>query len=280
VSLFAGGYAQRALVEVVLVGVLCGVVGVHVVLRRLSFFTMSMTHATFPGVVVAAMLGMNLYLGGGAFGVLLVLAVSWLWSRPGMDQASVVGVVLSGGFALGVALLSAREGFSKDLSAFLVGSVLTVRGADLVTTAAVAAVVLGVLAALRKELLLGAFDRGALAALGYRVRLLDVVLLLAVEATVVTAVPAVGTILAVALIVAPAATARLWCETTGAMTAVAVAVGVGSGVVGLAISEQANVSAGATAVLVASAAFGLSLLLSPRHGLLGRARPARARVLA
>jgi manganese/iron transport system permease protein len=279
-SLFAGAYAQRALVEVVLVGVLCGVVGVHVVLRRLSFFTMSMTHATFPGVVIAAMLGLNLYLGGGLFGVLLVLAVSWLWSRPGMDQASVVGVVLSGGFALGVALLSARQGFSKDLSAFLVGSVLTVRAGDLVITAGVAVVVLGVLAALRKELLLGAFDRGALAALGYRVRLLDAVLLLAVEATVVTAVPAVGTILAVALIVAPAATARLWCETTVAMTVLAVGVGVGSGVLGLAISERANVSAGATAVLVASAAFGLSLLASPRHGLLARVRTARARVLA
>lgn len=278
-SVFAESYAQRALIEVILVGALCGVIGTHVVLRRLSFFTMAMTHATFPGVVLAALLGLNLYLGGGIFGVLLVLLVAWLWTRPGADETSVVGVVLSGGFALGVALLSAQQGFTKDLSAFLVGSVLTVGVTDLVVTATVAAVVLGVLAALRKELLLGAFDRAGLVALGYPARLLDVGLLLLIEATVVIAVPAVGTILAVALIVAPAATARLWCERIGAMTATAVAVGIGSSVLGLAISLRANVSAGATIVLVASSVFGLSWLAAPRHGVVSRLR-ARRRVLA
>jgi len=274
--MFAHSYAQRALVEVVAVGALCGVVGVHVVLRRLSFFTMAMTHATFPGIVLGALLGLNLYLGAGLFGVLVVLAVAWLSSRPGAEQTSVVGVVLSGGFALGVALLSAQPGFTKDLSAYLVGSVLTVQEADLLVTAAVAAVVLAALAALRKELLLGAFDRAGLVALGYPARLLDVALLLLIEATVVTSVPAVGTILSVALIVAQAATARLWCERVGTMTAAAVGVGVGSGVLGLAISEQARVSAGATIVVVASVAFALSWLLAPRHGLAWRFRPGRA----
>jgi ABC-type Mn2+/Zn2+ transport system permease subunit len=269
-SVFADGYGQRALVEVILVGALCGVVGVHVVLRRLSFFTMAMTHATFPGIVLAALLGMSLYLGSGLFGVLVVLGVGWLSTRPGAEQTSVVGVVLSGGFALGVALLSAQQGFTKDLSAYLVGSVLTVQASDLLVTATVAAVVLAVLALLRKELLLGAFDRGGLVAQGYPARLLDLGLLLLIEATIVTSVPAVGTILSVALIVAPAATARLWCERLGTMTAVAVAVGIGSGVAGLAISQLANASAGATIVLVAVAAFGVSWLAAPRNGMLSR----------
>jgi ABC-type Mn2+/Zn2+ transport system permease subunit len=274
-SVFADAYARRALVEVLLVGALCGVVGVHVVLRRLSFFTMSMTHATFPGIVLAALLGLNLYLGAGLFGVLLVLAIAWLWSRPGADESSVVGVVLSAGFALGVVLLSAQPGFTKDLSAYLVGSVLTVQPADLAVTAGVGAAVLALLAALRKELFFGAFDRAGLRALGYPAVLLDVVLLLAIEATVVSAVPAVGVILSVALIVAPAATARLWTDRLATMTAVAVGIGAGSGVAGLVISQQVRVSAGAAIVLVACACFALSWLGAPRYGMVSRLRRRR-----
>jgi len=279
-NVLADGYARRALVEVLLVGGLCGVVGVHVVLRRLSFFTMSMTHATFPGIVLAALLGLNIYLGAGLFGVLLVLAVAWLWSRPGANESSVVGVVLSAGFALGVLLLSAQSGFTKDLSAYLVGSVLTVQPADLVVTAGVGAAVLVLLASLRKELVLGAFDRGGLRALGYPAALLDIVLLLAIEATVVSAVPAVGVILAVALIVAPAATARLWTDRLATMTVVAVGIGAVSGVVGLVISQQARVSAGATIVLVACGCFMLSWLGAPRYGMVHRLLLRRRTVFA
>jgi manganese/iron transport system permease protein len=102
---------------------------------------------------------------------------------------------------------------------------------------------------------------------------LDVVLLLLIEATVVTSIPAVGTILAVALIVAPAATARLWTERLRATMALAAVLGATSGVVGLAISLQWRVAAGATIVLVAAALFAVSLVVAPRHGLLAR-RPA------
>jgi ABC-type Mn2+/Zn2+ transport system permease subunit len=262
VSLVAGGYAQRALVEVVLVGVLCGVVGVHVVLRRLSFFTMSMTHATFPGVVVAAMLGMNLYLGGGAFGVLLVLAVSWLWSRPGMDQASVVGVVLSGGFALGVALLSAQSGFSRDLTAYLTGSILTVTGTDLFVAAGVAFGIGLLLALAHKELLFTAFDRDGARAAGYPVAAVDVLMLLAIEAVVVATVPAAGTILTLALVVAPAGAVRLWTARIGPMTAAATVVAVLCAVGGLQLSRTFDVAAGGAISLLAAAAFGVSAVLS------------------
>jgi len=271
-SVFSDAYARRALVEVLLVGALCGVVGVHVVLRRLSFFTMSMTHATFPGIVLAALLGLNLYLGAGVFGALLVLAIAWLWSRPGTDESSVVGVVLSAGFALGVVLLSAQSGFTKDLSAYLVGSVLAVGVGDLAVTAGVGVAVLLLLAALGKELVLGAFDRGGLRALGYPARFLDVLLLLAIEATVVSAVPAVGVILSVALIVAPAATARLWTDRLATMTALAVGLGALSGLAGLVISQQVGVSAGAAIVLVACGLFAVSWLGAPRYGVLGRFR--------
>ncbi|MEN3360862.1 MAG: hypothetical protein V7637_4844 [Mycobacteriales bacterium] len=274
--LFGDAFARRALLEAVLVGALAGLVGVHVVLRRLAFFTQAMTHATFPGVVLAALLGVNLLLGTGVFGVLAVLAVAWLWSRQGAEETSVIGVVLSAGFALGVALLSAQAGFTRDLSSYLVGSVLTVGRADILSTAGVLVAVVLVLAAISKELVLGAFDRGTLVALGYRAGLLDVVLLLLIEATVVAAVPAVGTILSVALIVAPAATARLWTDRLGSMTAVAIGLGVFAGAAGLTISQLQNVAAGAAIVLVACACFVLSWLLAPRYGALSRWRASRA----
>ena len=102
---------------------------------------MAMTHATFPGVVLAALVGVDLLLGSGLFGVLVVLGVSWLSRRPRSDSAAAVGVVLSAGFALGVALLSAQAGFTRDLSAYLVGSIVTVQTGDLVKTALVLAAV-------------------------------------------------------------------------------------------------------------------------------------------
>ena len=275
-SLFADGFARRALLEAIMVGGLCGVVGVHVLLRRLPFFTMALGHATFPGVVLAALLGINLLLGAALFGAVVVVVVALLGARERVDDTSAVGVTLSGAFALGVLLLSAQAGFSRDLTAYLVGSVVTVQPGDLAATAAVGVVVLGVLAALHKELVLGAFDRAGLAALGYPVLALDVALLLLIEATVVTSIPAVGTILAVALIVAPAATARLWTERMRATMAVAAVLGAASGVIGLAISLHWRVAAGATIVLVAAALFAASLVVAPRHGLLARRRAAPA----
>lgn len=277
------GYTRRALVEVVLIGLLCGAVGVQVVLRRLSFLTMSMTHATFPGVVIASIVGMDLVLGAGLFGIIVVLVVAMVagarggsadagaaggaagdpGGSGGRDVTSVTGVVLSAGFALGVVLLALQNGSNRDLTAFLVGSILTVQESDILVTALTAAVVLAVLGALRKELLLGAFDPTALTAAGYPTHRLDLVLLLAIEATVVTSLPAVGTILAVAMIVGPAATARLWCARTGPMTVLAGGLAIASGVVGLAISEQWNVAAGGAIVLTVAGLFLLSVPLAP-----------------
>ncbi|MBL7491759.1 metal ABC transporter permease [Frankia sp. AgB1.9] len=273
------GYTRRALAEAALVGLLCGAVGVHIVLRRLSFLTVALTHATFPGVVLAALLGVPLVLGAGVFGLVIVGVVALVsgarggpagtlpsaapTGRGGRDVSSVTGVVLSGGFALGVALMSAQDGFTKDLTAFLVGSILTVDESDLVVSAVTAVLVLAVLAALRKELLLGAFDPTALAAGGYPARRLDLVVLVALELAVVTTVPAVGTIMAIALVVGPAATARLWCVRTGPMTALSMVLGVFAGVVGLAVSAQWNIAAGGAIVLTVTALFAGSLLLAP-----------------
>jgi ABC-type Mn2+/Zn2+ transport system permease subunit len=263
---FSGTFAQRALLEAVMVGILSGVIGVHVLLRRLPFLTLALGHATFPGVVLAALAGVNLLLGAGLFGMLVVAAVALLGARERIDDTSAIGVVLAGAFAFGVLLLSAQAGFTKDLSAYLVGSIVTVQPADLVITAVAAVVVLGALAALHKELVLGAFDRDGLAALGYPAVLLDLAMLLLIEVVVVTSVPAVGTILSVALITAPAATARLWTDRLGLTMALSAALGAASGVIGLVLSRHWNIAAGATIVLVAAGLFAVSVVVAPRHG--------------
>jgi ABC-type Mn2+/Zn2+ transport system permease subunit len=261
-------YLHRAIVEVVLTGGLGAVIGVHVVLRRLSFFTMAMTHATFPGVVAAAVLGFNIYLGGACAGLLIALAVTWAARRDGQDISTSTGVALSGGFALGVALLSAQQGFSRDLTAYLVGSVLTVSRPEVMVTAGIGALVVLALTALHKELVYGAFDPAGAQAAGYPAWALDLAVLVAIEAVIVTAVPAAGTILSVALIVAPAAAARLWTDSLPATFGIAAAIGAGAGLAGLALSERAGIAAGGAITLCAAAAFAASWLCAPRHGVL------------
>ena len=252
----------RALIEAVLVGVLAGVVGVHVLLRRLPFFVVAMSHATFPGVVVASMLGTNLFLGGSAFGLLVVVLLVLLGLQRAVDDTSLVGVVLAGSFAVGILLQSARSGGSKELSAFLVGSILTVTRSDLVTTAALGVAVLAVLALTHKELVLTAFDPGGAAAAGYRLRLVDLGVLGLVTVALVTTVPAVGTLLAVSLLTIPALTARLWTDHIPRAMLLAGALGAASGLVGLCLSAAYDIAAGGAIALTAAAAFAASYLLT------------------
>jgi manganese/iron transport system permease protein len=267
-------YLGRAAIEVTLVGILCGLVGVQVVLRRLSFFAMAMTHATFPGVVTAAILGLNIYLGGFVAGLVVSAAVLGVSRRRGQDSATATGVVLATGFALGVALMSTQSGFTRNLSAFLVGSVLTVNRADLLTAAAVTAAVALTISLLHKELTFAAFDRDGARAVGYRAAALDLLMLVIVQAAIVTMVPAIGTILGVALLVGPAATARLWTDRLGAMYPLAVALSVAAGLIGLALSERFTVAAGGAISLTAAGIFLLSWLVAPRHGALEALRRA------
>lgn len=262
---------NRALIEAILVGTVCGLIGVHVVLRRQAFFTMAMTHATFPGVVIAAVTGLNLYLGGAGAGVLAALAVTALSRRRGHDTSTATAVALAAGFAFGIALLSAQNGFTKDLTAYLTGSILTVSEQDLVVAAAVTAAVALVLAAAHKELLYTAFDGDGACAAGYRTGALDLLVLVLIEAVVATAVPAVGTILTLALVVAPAGAARLWTDRIATMTTFAVTVAVGSAVGGLYLSRAFDVAAGGAISLLAAACFAVSAIAAPRQGLIARA---------
>lgn len=253
---------HRATAEVLLAGALAGLIGVHVVLRRLSFFTMALTHATFPGVVAASIIGVNIYLGGVVAGAIIALGVAALSRHRGQNAAAATGVMLSGGFALGAGLVATQDGFSRDLASFLVGSVLTVSAQDVATTAVVLVVVATVLTVCARPLLYTGFDRTGAQAAGFATGVWDIVLLLTVQLVIVTIVPAVGTILAVALIVAPAAAARLWSTRLRTVTALAVTFGVAGGLGGLLASSRWNIAAGACITLSATAILAVSAVLS------------------
>jgi manganese/iron transport system permease protein len=258
-------FMQRALVAVLLIGVLAGTTGVLVVLRRLAFLADALTHTIFPGIVIAFLTGHSLLLGALAFGLLSALLLSGLTTRRGVGQDAALAILLTSFFAVGVALVSRSRGYTADLAGLLFGRVLAIQPADLVQMAVVAAVVLLTLAALRKELLLRAFDPEGSAALGYSTAVLDLILNLAVALVVVMAVKAVGTVLVIAMLVVPAATARLVTDRVAAMTAVSVALGALAGWLGLAVSYQASIewdvslAAGATVVVLLVCFFLLAL---------------------
>ncbi len=243
---------RRALLEAVLVGALCGAVGVHVLLRRLPFFTLALSHAAFPGVVLASLLGVSVYLGGALASLGLVLAVAAIGSSRRLEASTATGVALAGAFAVGVLLQSAQSGGSRDLAAFLVGDVLTVSPSDLATTAAFGLIVVGGLALFHKDLVFAAFDPVGAKAAGYRTAGLEVLVLALVALTVVTSIRAVGTILAVALLVTPALTARQWTDEIGRMMALSALLGALAGVGGIAASAQWSVAGGSAIALTAT----------------------------
>jgi manganese/iron transport system permease protein len=266
---FQVAFMQRALLAVLLLGVLAGCVGVFVVLRRLAFVGDALTHTVFPGVVIAYLAGQSIFLGALVAGLVSAVLLTLLTANRRVTADAALAVLLTSFFALGVVLVSRLDTFTADLSAFLFGRVLAVEPSELAQTAAVAVLVLGTLAALRKELLLRAFDPDGAAAMGYRTELLDLVLNVLIALVVVAAVKAVGTVLVIALIIVPAATARLVTERIATMVALSCGLGALAGWLGLGISYEVSLqrgvrlAAGATIVVVLVAFFLAALAAGP-----------------
>jgi manganese/iron transport system permease protein len=265
---FAHAFMQRALIEVILMGAVTGAIGTYVVLRGLSFIGDALSHAIFPGVVIAFLLGRSVFLGALAFGLLTSASIVVLATTRRVKEDSAIGVLFAGSFALGVVLISTTRNYSRDLAAFLFGNVLGVTTTDIALSAAVGGLVLLLLVLLHKELLLVAFDREAAQAMGVPVFWVNLLLLAMISLTIVVSLSAVGNILVVAMLVTPAAAARLLTDRLPIMLGLSAAIGATCGVVGLVISYHANVAAGGTIVLVATVVFGLVWLLAPSHGLI------------
>ncbi len=262
------GFMQRALVEVVLMGIVTGAIGTYVVLRGLAFIGDALSHAIFPGVVVAFLLDRSIFAGALFFGVLTSVGIGVIAKNQRVREDSAIGVLFVGAFALGVVLISSTRNFARDLASFLFGNVLSVSESDIIISALVGAAVLATLILLHQQLLAASFDRLAAQAMGLPVFWLDILLLVLISLTIVVSLRAVGNILVVAMLVTPPATARLFTDRLPHTMALSALLGASAGVIGLYISYYQDVAAGGTIVLVSTAAFVTAWLFSPSNGML------------
>jgi ABC-type Mn2+/Zn2+ transport system permease subunit len=268
------GFMQRALLASVLVGGLTALVGAYVVMKGLAFIGDAVSHAAFPGVVVAFMLKLPIYPGAVVAALLTALGIGWISRRAGLRLDTSIGVLFAGAFAAGVLLMSTIKGYIGDLMSFLFGNVLAVTASDLVVVASLSLIVLLAILASYKELLFATFDPLGAQAAGYPVGLLEYGLLALVALAIAVSIQVVGIILVVAMLVTPAATAQLLTNRFGRLLVLAVGLSIVESVIGLYVSFYGNWASGATIVLIETAAFAVALAISPSRRLLAAKPPA------
>jgi ABC-type Mn2+/Zn2+ transport system permease subunit len=254
----------RAALEVVIVAIASGFIGVHIILRRLPFLAVALAHGSFPGIIVAGWIGVAPLAGALGLSWLLVLLLLVTGQLKVIDQNAGIGVLLAGSLGIGALLQSLQARPVVSLASLLTGNLLGTTISDLIISAAVGCIVAIFLTFTHKELIFGAFDPEAAAALGYS-RRLDALLLLAVASVVVVTLPALGAVLSIAMLTVPAMTARLWSDRITPTVAIAIAVGLVAGLGGLQISRMYDVAAGGAIALAAASAYFVSWFVAP-HG--------------
>jgi manganese/iron transport system permease protein len=271
---FQHAFMRHAFAAIVLVGVVCGIVGVFVILRGLAFMGDAIAHAVFPGVVIAFVLGGNFLVGAIVAATIVSLAIGFVTQSGLLRNDTAIGVFFVGAFALGVAIISAQRSYARDITNLLFGSILGVSQEDLALTALVGCGVLFTLWLFRREIVTISFDRTFAQSHGLNLWVWDQLFLLLLSLTIVISLQTVGNVLVLAMLVTPAATARLLTVQLGPMIAASALIGAASGIAGLYVSYYQGVSSGASIVLVATTIFLAVFLFAPRTGVI-TARVAR-----
>lgn len=268
-------FMQRALISAVLIGTVCAVMGVYIVLRGMSFIGSGIAHASFGGVALAFLLGWNLILTAFLFCLATAWGIGYVSRKGEVKEDTAIGIFFSFSMALGILLVGLLKGYSVDLFGYLFGSILAVTRQDLWATAGLSALVLGVVGFFFKELLFITFDPEMAEVEGLPVEKLYYLLLSLMAITIVISIKVVGVVLVEALLIAPAAAAYQLTNDFRRMMVLAVAVGIACAVGGLFLSYGLRTASGPTIVVLATLAFFLATLLSPRRRAAGR--PARGR---
>lgn len=252
-------FFRQALAAVALVGALCGLVGVFIVLRRMSYIGHGLSHAVFGGAVVAFLMELNFYLGAGAWGFLAALLIEQTRRSARINADAAIGIVTTASFAVGVALISRARKFTRDFEAALFGNVLGVSPQDVLVVAGVALGVGALVFLFYRPLLFTTFDREVARAHGVRTEWMDTLLALILAATIIASLRLLGATLIAAAIVIPPVVVRLLTDRFGRLLVGSAAVGGLTGVAGIYLSFFLDVSSGATVVLVQAAVFVLVL---------------------
>ncbi len=255
-------FMQRGLLASVMVGAVCAVIGTFVVLRGLAFIGDALAHAVLPGVAVAFLMGHNILIGAFLAGIATALGIGFIQRKSRLREDAAVGIMFVGAFALGILLLSRVRSYSVDLAHILFGNVLAVSPADLWLIGGFGLLILGLIVFLYKEFLLLSFDPIMAATARLPVTTLNNLLLIMLSLTIVISLSAVGNVLVVAMLIAPAATAYQWTDYLPRMMALGVVFGVLSAILGLYVSYWFDVASGAAIVLTSVVFFFVTLLLT------------------
>ena len=258
-------FMRNAALTAVLVGVLAPAVGVWVVLRRLAYLGDAMSHGTLAGVAAAYLAGISITLGALAAGIVMGLLVALFDRQRRLGHDSAIGVAETLMFATGIILISRNDRIGIDLTHYLFGQIVTTTTADISANAALTAVALLIVAVAFNDLRNVAFDPGHARQVGIPVDRLRIVLIALISITVVVSLGTVGLLMSVAMLITPAATARLLTNRIETMTAVAVAVGVTSALSGLTASYHLATPPGPTIALVTVVFFAMAAVCTWPH---------------
>jgi ABC-type Mn2+/Zn2+ transport system permease subunit len=270
------GYAfmQRALLAGAVIGAVCAIIGVYVVLKGLSFIGAGIAHASFGGVALGFLLGLNPVLTAVVFCLATAWGIGLVARKSQVKEDTAVGIFFASTMALGILFIGLMRGYNVDLFGYLFGSILAVGEQDVWVTLGLGAGVLVVVGVFFKELLFVTFDPEMAEVTGVPAGRVYFLLISLVALTIVLSIKVVGIVLVSALIVTPAAAAYQLTEDFRRMMALAVVIGVSSTVGGLLLSYPLNTASGATIVLLATLVFFGAAVFSPRRRRAGY-RPAQ-----
>lgn len=268
------GFLPKALIVAMLSAIVCAVVGTHVVLRSMAFIGDAVAHAVFPGIAIAFALQGSVLLGGAVAGAVVALLVATFSQRRRIKEDTLIGIFFAAAFAVGLVVISRIDGYTASLTSFLFGSLTGVSNSQVYAVAGVGFVVVSLLIILQRPLSTVALDRESAQAMNLPVFVLDIVLYLAVTAAVVISISTIGNILVLALLVTPAATARMLSDRLSIMMVLSALIGAAASFIGLYFSWALDIPTGATIVLTVTVFFLAAWLFAPRHGLLLRRKAA------
>lgn len=260
-------FLQNALITAIIIGIVSGAVGCFIILRSMSLMGDAISHAVLPGVAVSFILGINFFIGAMVFGLLASVIITFIKENSIIKADTAIGITFSSFLALGVILIGIANS-STDLFHILFGNILAVQDGDKMLTFWVSVVVLGVIVLFFKELLLTSFDPVLAKSMGLRVHFYHYLLMILLTLVSVTAMQSVGTILIVAMLITPAATAYLYVNDLKKMLILSSTIGAVTSILGLFIGYTFNVAAGSSIVLTLAFIFAISFVFSPKQALL------------
>jgi len=260
-DIFSYDFMRNALAAGVAAAVLCGVIGIYVILNRIVFISDGIAHAAFGGIGLGYFLGLDPLAFGIISALVTAVGIGLVSARSRVSEDTAIGVFLATGMALGIIFMSLSKGYAKDLYGYLFGNILAVTRDDVILILIITVTFLVVVFLLYKEFLILSFDPVYGEAIGLPVKSLRLLLLCMVAFSVVVLIKIVGIIMVIALLTLPGAISRQHIKSLPGIMAVSVLLGAIFVTVGLVISYLLDVPSGATIILTAAAAFFLSTLL-------------------